>query len=67
MIGMCFGQDGVDRYIIVYKRDQAPSEDEIEVRRNGDEWNQEKAKEYAENVRINVSRYSYLTAKQSLI
>lgn len=47
---MSFGQEGVDRYIIVYKKEYTPSEDEILARRDGDEWNAEKAKEYAENV-----------------
>lgn len=47
---MSFGKEDVDRYTMVYKKDFAPSVDEIEARRNGDEWNAEKAKEYAEKV-----------------
>lgn len=47
---MSFGEEGVDRYIIVYKKNYTPSEDEIEARRNGDEWNEQKAKEYAQRV-----------------
>lgn len=47
---MSFGEEGVDRYIIVYKRDQPPSEDEISARRAGEEWNEAKAKEYRDNV-----------------
>lgn len=45
---MSFGQEGIDRYIIVYKKEYTPSEDEILARRNGEEWNDEKAKEYAQ-------------------
>lgn len=46
LLAMSFGQEGIDRYIIVYKREYTPSEDEIHARRNGDEWNDDKAKEY---------------------
>lgn len=45
---MSFGQEGIDRYIIVYKREYTPSEDEIHARRNGEEWNDAKAKEYVQ-------------------
>lgn len=44
--------DGIDRYSIVYKKDHGPSEDEVLARRNGDQWNSEKAKEYAQKVRV---------------
>lgn len=47
LVAMSFGQEGVDRYSIVYKKEHVPSEDEIHARRNGEEWNEEKAKEYA--------------------
>lgn len=50
-MGMSFGEEGVDRYIIVYKKEHLPSEDEIMARRDGDEWNEANAKEYADNVR----------------
>lgn len=50
---MSFGQEAIDRYIIVYKKESIPSEDEVSARRNGEEWNDEKAKEYANNVKIN--------------
>ncbi|GAB0100565.1 Sperm-associated antigen 7 [Sergentomyia squamirostris] len=45
-IGMSFGEEGVDRYIIVYKKEHSPSEDEIAARRNGEEWNDGVAEEY---------------------
>lgn len=51
LVGMSFGEEGVDRYIIVYKKEHLPSEDEIMARRDGDSWNEAKAKEYADNVR----------------
>lgn len=52
LVGMSFGQEGVDRYIVVYKKENTPSEDEVRARREGDEWNADKAKEYAESVMI---------------
>lgn len=52
LVGMSFGQEGIDRYIIVYKKESIPSEDEVTARRDGDEWNDEKAKEYADNVGV---------------
>lgn len=51
-MAMSFGAEGVDRYIVVYKRESPPSEDEIAARRDGLEWNESKAKEYRENVTL---------------
>ncbi|KNC26876.1 hypothetical protein FF38_10948 [Lucilia cuprina] len=47
-ICMSFGCEDIDRYSVVYKKENAPTEDEIAARRNGDGWNDEVAKEYAE-------------------
>ncbi|KAM7348017.1 sperm-associated antigen 7 [Cochliomyia hominivorax] len=47
-ICMSFGCEDIDRYSVVYKKENAPTEDEIAARRNGDGWNEEIAKEYAE-------------------
>lgn len=49
---MSFGDEDVDRYIVVYKKDFGPSEDEVFARRNGQQWNDELAKEYAHKVRM---------------
>ncbi|XP_059607595.1 sperm-associated antigen 7 [Phlebotomus argentipes] len=46
LIGMSFGQEGVDRYIVVYKKEYSPTEDEIAARRNGEEWNTQVEEEY---------------------
>lgn len=48
MTGVSFGIDGVDRYIVVYKKEHMPSEDEIQGRRNGEQWTEELAEEYAQ-------------------
>lgn len=45
-----FGVEGVDRYIILFKKECPPSEDELATLRDGDEWNEEKAKELAQKV-----------------
>lgn len=47
---MSFGAEDVDRYIVVYKKDAGPSDDEIAVRRNGEEWNGKTAAKYAQTV-----------------
>lgn len=47
MTGVSYGIDGVDRYIVVYKKEHLPSEDEIQGRRNGEHWTEELAEEYA--------------------
>lgn len=54
LLAMSFGEEGVDRYIIVYKRDHPPGEDEIAARREGLEWNEAKAQEYKDNVKQDV-------------
>lgn len=52
LMSMGFGVDGIDRYIVVYKKEfYPPSEDEITARKNGEQtWNEETAKEYARRV-----------------
>lgn len=52
-IAISFGMEDVDRYIVVYKKDCGPSEDEIFARRNGEEWNAETAKKYEQKVTKN--------------
>uniref|UniRef100_A0A182QQA3 R3H domain-containing protein n=1 Tax=Anopheles farauti TaxID=69004 RepID=A0A182QQA3_9DIPT len=42
-----FGVEG-ERYIVVYKKEHPPSEDELNARKNGEIWNQEVAEQYAE-------------------
>lgn len=42
-----FGEDEVDRYVMIFKKEFAPSDDELQAYRNGEEWNVEKAKEVA--------------------
>ncbi|XP_054011916.1 sperm-associated antigen 7 homolog [Hylaeus anthracinus] len=43
-----FGEEGVDRYIMIFKREYAPSEDQLNVLRRGEEWNEEIAKRLVE-------------------
>ncbi|GIY84783.1 sperm-associated antigen 7 [Caerostris darwini] len=48
--GLCayaFGEDEVDRYVMIFKKEYAPSEDELQAYRNGEEWDPVKAKEIA--------------------
>lgn len=43
-----FGEEGVDRYIMVFKREHAPSEDQLNTLRKGEEWNAEVQKRLKE-------------------
>ncbi|XP_074655112.1 sperm-associated antigen 7 homolog [Tubulanus polymorphus] len=43
-----FGLEETDRYVMVWKKEFAPSDDELLARRKGDEWNEEKALEIAQ-------------------
>lgn len=47
-----FGIEGVDRYIMLFKKEHPPSEDEITTLRNGEEWNEAKAKELVRKVNL---------------
>lgn len=40
-----FGQEGIDRYSVIYTKEQGPSENELTVRRAGGVWNEDKAAE----------------------
>ncbi|XP_015123204.1 sperm-associated antigen 7 homolog isoform X2 [Diachasma alloeum] len=39
-----FGEEGIDRHIMIFKREYAPSEDQLNALRRGEEWNDEIAK-----------------------
>ncbi|KAF7271772.1 sperm-associated antigen 7 [Rhynchophorus ferrugineus] len=41
LLSYAFGIDGVDRYIRVYRKENAPCEDELAARRRGEPWNEE--------------------------
>ncbi|XP_066581242.1 sperm-associated antigen 7 homolog [Prorops nasuta] len=43
-----FGEEEIDRYIMLFKREHAPTEDQLNALRKGEEWNEEKAKRLAE-------------------
>ncbi|KAG7154361.1 sperm-associated antigen 7-like [Homarus americanus] len=42
-----FGNEDVDRHVMVFKKEYPLTEDELEAYKNGDEWDPEKAKETA--------------------
>lgn len=56
LIALSYGEEGVDRYIVVYKRDNPPSDDEVAARRDGSEWNESIASEYRANVYRRIFR-----------
>lgn len=45
---MSFAAPSMEKYAVVYKKECSPSEDELTARRNGDVWNMDIAKEYAD-------------------
>lgn len=57
---MSFGMEDVDRYIVAYKKDNAPSEDEVLARRNGEEWNNDTADKYAQKVFFLMKNFTQL-------
>lgn len=54
-----FGQEGIDRYCVVYLKDKGPSDDELTVRRAGGIWDEEKAVEMAQR-RIEMEKLAAL-------
>lgn len=44
MLAHSFGEEEVDRYIMIFKKDFPPTEDELNALRNGQEWNDDVAK-----------------------
>ncbi|XP_046615298.1 sperm-associated antigen 7 homolog [Neodiprion virginianus] len=44
VLAYSFGMEGIDRYIIIFKREYAPTEDHLNALRRGEEWNEEIAK-----------------------
>lgn len=60
-IAVSYGVEDVDRYIVVYKKECGPSEDEMIARRNGEDWNAETAKKYEQKVMSFVYAVDLLT------
>ncbi|KAL5235023.1 hypothetical protein ACI65C_002433 [Semiaphis heraclei] len=48
MLAYSFGEEEVDRYIMIFKKDSPPTEDELNALRNGQEWNDDIAKRLTE-------------------
>ncbi|XP_012057988.1 PREDICTED: sperm-associated antigen 7 homolog [Atta cephalotes] len=48
ILAYSFGEEGVDRYIMIFKKEHAPSEDQLNTLRKGEEWNEEVAKRLKE-------------------
>jgi len=48
VLAYSFGEEGVDRYIMIFKKEHAPSEDQLSTLRRGEEWNEEVAKRLKE-------------------
>lgn len=46
------GEEDIDRRIIVYKKEFSPSEEELAALRRGEEWDPEKAKLLADQVKF---------------
>eukprot|EP00112_Aurelia_sp_Birch-Aquarium-sp1_P009378 Seg2063.6 transcript_id=Seg2063.6/GoldUCD/mRNA.D3Y31 product="Sperm-associated antigen 7-like" protein_id=Seg2063.6/GoldUCD/D3Y31 len=45
-----FGEENIDRYIMIWKKEFAPSDAELDARRNGEEWDEEKEKQHTLNL-----------------
>lgn len=58
-----FGQEGIDRYSVVYLKDKGPSDDELTVRRAGGMWNDEKANEMAQK-RLEMEKQAALDTEE---
>ena len=48
ILAYSFGEEGIDRHIVIFKREHAPSEDQLNTLRKGEEWNEEVAKKLKE-------------------
>lgn len=53
-----FGEEGIDRHIVIFKREHAPSEDQLNALRRGEEWNEEIAKRLIEERERRADRKS---------
>lgn len=58
-----FGEEGIDRHIVIFKREYAPSEDQLNALRRGEEWNEEIAKRLAEERERRVKEEQEAAAK----
>jgi len=61
MLAYSFGEEEVDRYIMIFKKDSPPSEDELNALRNGQEWNDDVAKRLSEQVCVILLNYKHST------
>lgn len=59
-----FGQEGIDRYPVIYTKEKGPTEDELTVRRNGGVWNEDKAAEMIQQ-RIELEKQAALELEET--
>lgn len=52
VISYSFGMEGEDRYAMLFKKQNPPTEDELITLRAGEEWNEEKAQELAQKRKL---------------
>ncbi|XP_014469739.1 PREDICTED: sperm-associated antigen 7 homolog [Dinoponera quadriceps] len=52
VLAYTFGEEDIDRYVMIFKREHAPSEDQLYILRRGEEWNEEVAKKLKEERRM---------------
>ncbi|KAL1455067.1 hypothetical protein WDU94_009187 [Cyamophila willieti] len=52
LISYSFGLEGEDRYVMLFKKQNPPAEDELATLRAGEEWNEDKAKEIAQKRKL---------------
>jgi hypothetical protein len=50
------GEEGVDRHVMIFKREFTPSDDELAALRRGEEWDPEKAKLLAQKVYFSLPK-----------
>lgn len=48
VLAYSFGEEDVDRHIVLFKREHAPSEDQLNTLRKGEEWNEKVAEKLKE-------------------
>jgi len=67
MLAYSFGEEEVDRYIMIFKKDCPPSDDELNALRDGQEWNDEIAKSLLAQVCIIFFNFQCFSFKNTYL
>lgn len=55
ILAYSFGEEGIDRHLVIFKKEHAPTEEQLNALRNGEEWDEDFARNSREKSEKNIN------------